>query len=168
MLGLLIDIKCYLAVSKTFGDLGDYQEFDIVQDFHFPLKEGNERNLLEILPYEGIIAKYLAMKMNCMEYNEDIDVNIKVPENYKKLFKSQFLLEAINNNTFMKLINYMKDMELPAIINYYGDKYGQEVEDKLLKDPNGLVFYMIENPLEIYEECTIAKYIWKTVVDLTL
>lgn len=99
----------------------------------------------------------------------EIHVNIKVPENYKKLFKSQFLLEAINNNnTFMKLINYMKDMELPAIINYYGDKYGQEVEDKLLKDPNGLVFYMIENPLEIYEECTIAKYIWKTVVDLTL
>lgn len=169
MLRLLIDTKYYLAVSRTFGELGDYKEFDMVQDFRFPLKEGKERNLLEILPYEGIIVKYLAMKMNCMEYNEDIEVNIKVSEKHKKLFKSQFLLEAINNNnTFYQLSDYIKAMELPAIINFYGDKYGQEVENKLLKDPDSLVFYMEENPLESYEECVIAKYIWKTVVNLTV
>lgn len=166
-LGLLINLEYYLAVSKTFGQLGDYQQFDVVRDYHFPLEEGKEREELEILPYEGTIVQYLAMKMNCMQYDEQIEVDIKIPENHRKLFKSQFLLEAVNNKyTFYKVIDFMKAMEVPAIINYYGDKYGQEVADKLLKDLDSLVFYMEENPLESYEECIIAKYVWKTVADL--
>ena len=182
-LGLLIDVKYYLVVSKSFGELGDYQQFDVVPDYHFPLEEGKERSFLEILPYEGIIVKYLTMKMNCMEYDENMEVEIKIPENHKKLFKSKFLLEAVNNtNTFYKLLDYMKNMEIPAIVNYYGEKYGKEVANELLKEGyNGISCYIDEDcpilsdeerskikPLQSYEKSEIAKYVWKTVVDLTI